>query len=197
MKNKAELIITLFFGLVFIEYMFPFVLVEAAKLESGATIKKLPLDVACVDNNGDGIDDKTGRACSSIATPPGACGLEIISGAPINYGALYPGEISTEQKIAYKSFGPTGTLFSVKGGDWISDAAGNPIISGPEITHFDVGPDRKYSGEKHNLTKTGLDFSGTSPFSKDVLRYFYFQFKVPINGTIGSIHQDITIDLLC
>ena len=23
----------------------------------------------------------------------------------------------------------------VKGGDWISDAAGNPTISGPELTH--------------------------------------------------------------
>ncbi len=85
----------------------------------------------------------------------------------------------------------------LKGGDWISDAPGNPTISGPEITHFDVGPGGKYSGQKHNLTKTGLDFAGTSMYSKDELRYFYFQFKVPASGFCGSIHHDITIDLLC
>ena len=38
MKNKVELIITLIFGLAFIVYISPFVLVEAAKIESGAIL---------------------------------------------------------------------------------------------------------------------------------------------------------------
>ena len=39
MKTKVKLSIFLFFGLVSLIYVFPFVFVEAAKLESGVTIK--------------------------------------------------------------------------------------------------------------------------------------------------------------
>ena len=38
MKTKVKLLIFLFFGLVSLIYVFPFVFVEAAKLESGVTI---------------------------------------------------------------------------------------------------------------------------------------------------------------
>ena len=64
MKNNVQFIIFLFFGLAFLIYLFTFVFVEAAKVESGVTINAPtttpPTAGTCPDINGDGIPDMTG-----------------------------------------------------------------------------------------------------------------------------------------
>ena len=68
------------------------------------------------------------------------CGQQIVSGFPINYGQLNPGQDSAEQKITIKNkVGlPTGVTIMIKGGNWISDETeARTTISGPEYTHYE------------------------------------------------------------
>ena len=113
MKTKVKLSIFLFFGLVSLIYVFPFVFVEAAKLESGVTIKEAapptnetapPTNEICnngIDDNGNGAIDEV----TCLPPPAGTCGLQIVSGVPINYGQLNPGQDSAEQKVTIKNEG--------------------------------------------------------------------------------------------
>lgn len=175
--------------------MFPFVLVEAAKLESGATIlkKSFPAEAACADNNGDGVDDNSGEKCSAAAGSIGpTCGLRIVSGTPINYGQLYPGQVSDMQKVIIKNLGTARADVLFKAGDWISDAPGNPTISGPEITHVSVNENSPWTADTP-LTSEGWKMHYLDGETSMTL---YFHFKVP-SGVGGSIHQDITLDILC
>ena len=96
MKKQVKIIILLLFGLAFLVYLFPVIFVEAAKLESGVTINAPtttpPPAGTCPDTNGDGTPDVTGGDCTSPTGPAaGTCGLQIVSGVPINYGQLNPG----------------------------------------------------------------------------------------------------------
>ena len=77
MKTKVKLSIFLFFGLISLIYVFPFIFVEAAKLESGVTIKEAapptnetapPTNEICnngIDDNGNGATDEV------TCLPPG------------------------------------------------------------------------------------------------------------------------------
>ena len=85
MKNQVELIILLFFGFAFLVYLFPFIFVEAAKLESGVTInapstpetEKICDDT--IDNDNDGKIDAADEDCAAAPAGPtaGTCGLQI------------------------------------------------------------------------------------------------------------------------
>ena len=144
MKNKVQFIIFLFFGFAFLVYLFPFIFVQAAKLESGVTInapattetEKICNDT--IDNDNDGKIDATDEDCAAAPAGPtaGTCGLQIVSGVPINYGQLTPGQESAEKRVMIKNEGTSQKLakLMIKGGNWVSDAAPNPTISGPEIT---------------------------------------------------------------
>ena len=113
MKNQVEIIIFLFFGFAFLVYLFPFIFVEGAKLESGVTIKApstTETEKICddtIDNDNDGKIDANDEDCAAAPAGPtaGTCGLQIESGVPINYGQLNPGQDSAEQKVAIKNVG--------------------------------------------------------------------------------------------
>ena len=117
MKTKVKLSIFLFFGLVSLIYVFPFVFVEAAKLESGVTIKEAapptnetapPTNEICnngIDDNGNGAIDEVTCLPPPAGPAAGTCGLQIVSGVPINYGQLNPGQGSAEQKVTIKNVG--------------------------------------------------------------------------------------------
>jgi hypothetical protein len=38
-----------------------------------------------------------------VISPAGTCGLQIVSGVPINYGQLNPAQDSAEQKVTIKN----------------------------------------------------------------------------------------------
>ena len=100
MKTKVKLSIFLFFGLSSLIYVFPFVFVEAAKLESGVTIKEAapPTNEICnngIDDNGNGAIDEV----TCLPPPAGTCGVQILSGVPINYGLLNPVQQSFPQRV--------------------------------------------------------------------------------------------------
>ena len=206
MKNQVLLVIFLFFGFAFLVYLFPVIFVEAAKLESGVTITApatTETEKICndqMDNDNDGKIDAADQDCAAAPAGTGRiCGLQIVSGVPINYGQLNPGHESNEQIVRIKNEGPSYVVarIMIKGGNWISDAAGNATIYGPEITHVSVGPDGTYWSKKALSSNEiqipgegfGINFGQTLPL--------YFQVMVPVSGVSGSLHQEVTIDLLC
>lgn len=196
MKNQVRLAILLILGFSFLVYLFPFNAIDAAKIQSGVTINAPSSAGTCPDNNNDGINDMTGAPCGSTAGPAtGTCGLQIVSGVPINYGQLSPGQDSAEQKVTIKNEGTSQTVakIMIKGGDWVSDAAGNPTISGPEVTRAVIAPGLDYNNKK-SLSTSGWELGGISGGQSLTA---YFQFRPWVNVPSGSFHQDVTIDLLC
>lgn len=207
MKKQVEIIILLLFGLAFLVYLFPFIFVEAAKLQSGVTINATSTtetEKICddtIDNDNDGKIDANDEDCAAEPEGPttGTCGLlRILSGVPINYGELTLGQLSAQKRVIIENEGTSLAKVMLKGGDWISDAAGNPIISGPEITRVGLGTGLptfmgSYS-EMKGLTSNGWELGQINVGQQ---MRIYFQFKAPANAPSGSFHQEVSIDLLC
>jgi hypothetical protein len=205
MKTKVKLSIFLFFGLVSLIYVFPFVFVEAAKLESGVTINApstTETEKICddtIDNDNDGKIDAADEDCAGepAGQATATCGLQI-SGVPINYGPLSPGGYSATKivKVAHPGSPPI-TRIVINGGNWISDSDPKSTLSGPQMTHVYSYPAYSVPSmppweQKQELTSSGLVFI-YNPY----LAYLpiYFQIKVPSNATSGSFHQEI--DIVC
>jgi hypothetical protein len=201
-KNDLSLVMLLIIGFAFLVYLFPFNAVFAAKIQSGVTVvapaagNPQPAGT-CTDGNNDGVDDVTGQPCSPTgATPAGTCGLQIVSGVPINYGQLNIGQVSPEQKVTYTNIGNVSAQVGLEGGNWIS---GNQTIIGPSMwtNVANVGSIWQY---KIPLAPGGLGLGQLAP--GDIGRA-YFQLKVPtdtgISGSLisGSLHQEITLVLNC
>ena len=143
MKKQVEIIIFLLFGLAFLVCLFPFIFVEAAKLQSGVTINApstTQTEKICddqMDNDNDGKIDAADEDCAAAPAGPATetCGLMQISGVPINYGQVNPGHQSFPQRVYIENRGQASAKLMVKGGDWVSDEPGNPTLFGPEITY--------------------------------------------------------------
>ena len=206
MKNKVQFILFLFFGLSFLIYLFPFDVVHAAKLESGVTINAPAATVTekicndSIDNDNDGKIDRNDYDCAVYAgsTKP-ICGLQIVS-VSLDYRFVYPGRESDVGRVTIKNEGTMAEDIMIKGGNWISDAAPNRTISGPEITH--VGGLGSTYSTKLPLTSNELKY--TFPIYPGQSRNLDFQLKIPlsINGVSGvggintgdKFHQEVTID---
>jgi hypothetical protein len=198
-KNQVLLNMAILTGLVFVLSLLPFSYVDAAKFQSGVTITNpgatTPPAGTCPDTNGDGVNDMDGSPCTSPSgTPAGTCGLQIVSGAPINYGQLAPGQPSAEKQVVIKNEGTSQTpaKFTIKGGNWVGDAAPNPTISGPEVTRVAIAP--VDFNNKKSLSLAGWELGQMSGGQSIPV---YFQFLAWVNAPSGSFHQDVTIDLLC
>jgi hypothetical protein len=138
-KNCFEFKMALIVGLVCLIYLIPFSSVDAAKFQSGVTIKansNTPSD-QCIDANKDTVDDNTGETCGKApAQPPGkcvdadqnglddktgagctggqtmetaTCGLRINGGVPISYGELSIGQESGERMVEIMNDGNSQT----------------------------------------------------------------------------------------
>jgi hypothetical protein len=147
----------------------------AAKIQSGVTINQVP---------------------TSIAT----CGLELLSGVPINYGQLTAQAglsyvRSADQKVTYSNTGNASAQVMVKGGDWTGGSAANPqTFSGPEWTHVASDPNVDWQS-KMNLKSSEIPLGQLGPGQTG---QSYWQVQIPTNtGINGSIHQEVTIDLNC
>ena len=172
MNNQVCLSILLILGLSFLVYLLPLDAVHAEKIESGVTIK----------------------APSTTETPTqGTCGLEIVSGVPINYGQLSPGQPSAEKQVMIKNTGNSQTpaKFTIKGGNWINDATGS-TISGPEVTRAAIA-----SVDYNNKKSLSLNGWELGQMTGGQTLPVYLQFLAWVNAPSGSFHQDVSIDLLC
>ena len=199
MKNQVEFKILILTGFVFVFSLFPFAFVDGAKFQSGVTVTAPtttpPPAGTCPDANGDGVPDMTGGQCTAPTGPAaGTCGLQIVSGVPINYGQLTAGQTSAEKQVMIKNEGTSQTpaKLMIKGGNWIGDAAPNPTISGPEVTRVAIAP--VDFNNKKSLSLAGWELGQITGGQSIPV---YFQFLTWVNAPSGSFHQDVTIDLLC
>lgn len=199
MKNQIKPNVSILIGLAFVMSLFPFSYVHAEKFQSGVTITTpgatTPPAGTCPDGNNDGVNDMTGSPCTSPTGPAaGTCGLQIVSGVPINYGQLAAGQPSAEKQVMIKNIGTSQTpaKFTIKGGNWVSDAAPNPTISGPEVTRVAIAP--VDFNNKKSLSLAGWELGQMTGGQTIPI---YFQFLAWANAPSGSFHQDVTIDLLC
>jgi hypothetical protein len=234
MKNKAELIITLLFGLAILVYLFPVIFVEAAKLQSGVTItapattetEKICDDA--IDNDNDGKIDANDQDCAPSSAEPAVeicgngkddnkngkideagcvlvrgftCGLQILSGVPVNYGQVTIGQDSAEQKVTIKNVGTATATILVKGGGWFADLGLGGILYGGFLS--------SEPGDTHVATTANLDYNNKKPLSGSGLKLgqisggqsipVYFQLRVPTTWPIEAdfVQQEVSIDLLC
>jgi hypothetical protein len=169
-KKQIQLVILLFSGLGFLVSLIP-LFADAAKFQSGVTINE--------------------------AAPPqpviGTCGLEIISGVPINYGQLNIGQLSAEQKITYKNAGNATAQIMVKASDWIGGTSANPIKMGvAEITRVAETPGKDF-GNKLPLRTYEIMLGELGPGQTGQSYWSLYA----DNGLSGSPHQDVTLDLTC
>jgi len=169
-KNQVQFNIGLLVTLAFLFYVFPFAFVDAAKFQSGVTI-------------GAPSTNETGTAV-------GTCGLQIISGVPINYGQVNLGQLSNEQKVTYKNEGTASAQIMVKGGQWITGTS--TTVGIPEITRVATTPGKEFGNKMplHTsatvLAQLGAGQTGESYWS------MYAE-----TGMTGSPHQEVTLDLTC
>ena len=77
----------------------------------------------------------------------------------------------------------------IKGGDWISNAPGSPV-SGPEITYVAINGLPPFIPLKSNEFQIGM-LKYQSPTT------IWYVLKVPPSGFSGSLHQELSIVLLC
>ena len=180
MKHKVELIIFLLLGLTSLVYVFPFAFIDAAKLESGVTIKAPSTTMTpkvCYTFDPD-LFIRTLEDCS--------CGLQIVSGVPINYGQLNPGQESVQKKVILKNEGTSDTIarIMVSGGDWKSDAAGNPTIFPSMNTHVATSANLDYDNKK-SLSNQRSQLGGMSGGQSIPV---YFQMK-PGGATDASLNS--------
>jgi hypothetical protein len=213
MKIQVEFIIFLLFSFAFMMFLFPSVFVDAAKVQSGVTInapsttetEKICDDM--MDNDNDGKIDADDEDCPAPAMEVvgGTCGLEILSGVPINYGQLNFGQDSAEQKVTYKNVGNTSGSIMVKGESWVASQLGDPtgtliIVLGPEATHV--------SNEEHRVWENKFALQSSEfPLGQlpaGATGQSYWQLRLPPSPPhnvefrlLESPHQEITIDLLC
>jgi hypothetical protein len=200
MKNQVERIIILFFGLATLVYLFPFAFVEAAKLESGVTItapSTTETEKICddtIDNDNDGKIDAADEDCAAApAGPtPGTCGLQIVSGVPINYGQLTVGQVSNEQKVTIKNVGTAPAIVMVKGSAWTGGTPPNDTYNA-EITRVAVTPGMEFPKKfaVHSSEATTLGDVGAGQEADS------FWSMYADNHLSGSPHQEVTIDLTC
>ena len=196
MKKVVKLNIALSAGLFFVLSLFPFSYVDAEKIQSGVTIANPGATTPPAETCQGGVNVMTGEACTAPTGPTaGTCGLQILSGVPINYGQLSLGQDSAEQKVVLKNEGTSQTVAKImlKGGNWVSDAAGNPTISGPEVTRAAIAPGLTFENKK-SLSANGWELGGMAGGQSLTA---YFQFRPWVNVPSGSFHQEVTIDLLC
>ena len=180
--------------LAYLVYVVQFTFIEAAKLESGVTINPLPTTEAekiCddgKDNDNDGKIDANDQDCAIALSNPvvESCELQIVSGVPVNYGQLNVGQVSTEQKVVFKYVGNAPAKVLAKGGPWISDATGKPVMDA----------ERTWVAIPTTIPWVILESYEFPLYEIGEIVEVYFQLKLA-PGVSGSLHQEVTFDPIC
>jgi hypothetical protein len=170
-KNQVCFALLVILGFSFLVCLFPFNSVHAAKIQSGVTIN---------------------APSTNETAPAGTCGLQIMSGAPINYGQLNVGQVSNEQKVTIKNVGTATAKVMVKASAWIGGTPPNDTYNA-EITRVAVTPGKEF-GNKFPLHASEATALGDLGPGQQGDSFWSVYADAHLNG---SPHQEVTLDLMC
>jgi len=120
------------------------------------------------------------------------CGINVVSGAPINYGSLTPGAISTEQTVVLQNTGTTSGTLVVHGADWLDGSSTSQIL---------VGNTKFSTGTGTYASKTALTTSdqtvGTINPTPNLSTFWQLQANLLSSSFSGSLTQTVTFSNSC
>jgi hypothetical protein len=197
--KQIQFMILLFFVLFSLVSLFPIFIANAAQFQSGVKIIQPANPTGGLPTNQSA--NPTGG--NPVTNPPVAtCGLQILSGVPINYGQLSPLSIiirSAEQKVTYSNIGNASAKVMVKGSDWVG---GLPVqtISGPESTHVANEPNVEWQN-KLKLQSNEIELGQIDPGQTG---QSFWQLQLPATARVALLDakgsdlvQQVTLDLIC
>src|SRR5437867_2926466 len=122
----------------------------------------------------------------------GSCGINVVSGAPINYGSLTPGSISTEQTVVLQNTGTVAGTLAVHGTDWLDGSSTSQIL---------VGNTKFSTGTGTYASKTALTTSdqtvGTINPTPNLSTFWQLQANLLSSSFSGSLTQTVTFSNSC
>ena len=122
----------------------------------------------------------------------GSCGINVVSGAPINYGSLTSGSISTEQTVVLQNTGTTSGTLVVHGADWLDDSSTSQILVGN--TKFSTASGTYAS--KTALTTVDQTVGTINP-SPNLSTFWQLQANPISSSFTGSLTQTMTFSNSC
>jgi len=160
---------------------------------SGFTGGTLACDASCGFDTSACTTTDTGQTTGSVAILT-TCGLQFVSGAPINYGGLIPGAESLEQQLELDNTGNTAltTLF-VRGTNWV-DTGG--------LTIMDVSDSRFSTSSIPYGSKTALGLADqiiTSAFDPvlNLITYWQLTANLLVSSFAGDLTQTLDFTVSC
>ena len=124
------------------------------------------------------------------------CGLNFVSGSPINYGSLSIGQVSNQQTLVIDNTGTAQGALSVSGTNWMSGAT---TIMNVGATQYATSPGVAY-GAAPNLPLTTTAASvGTINPSTNMNLYWLLRADLVAGQTsfTGSTTQTVTLTSAC
>ena len=120
------------------------------------------------------------------------CGINVVSGAPINYGSLTSGSISTEQTVVLQNTGTTSGTLVVHGADWLDGSSASQMTVGN--TKFSTA-----SGTYASKTAlTAVDQTvGTINPTPNLSTFWQLQANPISSSFTGSLTQTVTFSNSC
>ncbi len=145
-----------------------------------------------IPDSGGGLTGLTEGQVDIIAAP--TCGIDFVSGDPINYGALSPGQESAVSILVLDNTGDTLASLLVRGGDWLDGAL---------VPHMDVGdthynPDDPGLPYASTIPLTSSDVEITPDFDPAFVLPLYWQLLANILDAFeGSLTQTMDFTVSC
>jgi secreted PhoX family phosphatase len=122
----------------------------------------------------------------------GTCGINVVSGTPLNYGSVISGSVSTEQTVVLQNTGTVPGTLAVHGTDWLDGSSTSQMLVGS--TKFSATTGTYLS--KTALTTGDLPVGTILPTPN--LSTFWQVQATPISPTFGgTLTQTVTFSNSC
>ena len=125
------------------------------------------------------------------------CGLNFVSGSPINYGSLSIGQVSNQQTLVIDNTGTAPGALSVSGSSW-TNTVGTTIMN-VGATQYATSPGQAYGAAPNlPLTTTSASVGTISPTTNlNVYWLLRADLVAGQTGFTGSTTQTVTLTSAC
>ncbi|OLE44333.1 MAG: hypothetical protein AUF73_01440 [Thaumarchaeota archaeon 13_1_20CM_2_39_11] len=133
------------------------------------------------------------QVTGQLTVVAGSCGINVVSGAPINYGSLIAGSISTEQTVVLQNTGTVSGTLAVHGTDWLDGSSTSQMTVGN--TKFSTSAGITYAS-KTALTTSDQTVGTINP-SPNLSTFWQVQVNLISSSFTGSLTQTTTFSNSC